>query len=115
MTWTTRARDAFVSEVETKPNHGRFADAPMRAYDIARFLNLREYRNRDKVDFLVRNHGTVWTIVPQTEAAKEWTAENVEIEDWQRMGSGSGFTGDHRPMRHLVEAIEAEGFSVERG
>ena len=73
------------------------------------------YRNRDKVDFLVRNHGTVWTIVPQTEAAKEWTAENVEIEDWQRMGSGSGFTGDHRPMRHLVEAIEAEGFSVERG
>jgi hypothetical protein len=61
-------------------------------------------------DFLVANHGTVWTIVANTEAAIEFAHENFAIEPW--MGTAERFTTDHRPARNLVENLIREGFNV---
>ena len=64
------------------------------------------------IDFRVRSHGTVWTFEPLTEAAKEVTATELNLEGWQWYGPAFGV--DHRPAHDLVTALEAEGFVVQR-
>lgn len=61
-------------------------------------------------DFLIHagEWATVWQFEPKTEAAKEFIAENVELEDWQV--NGPMFAVDHRPARDLARYLTEEGF-----
>lgn len=64
-----------------------------------------------KPDFIVYQHGTVWSFQAVTKAAKLFVEEHVHVEPWQ--GIPAAFTADYRPSRDLVEALIAEGYVVE--
>jgi len=64
----------------------------------------------NKVDVLVENHGTIFLFKPQTEAAKQWFAENVQTEGWQWLGKGLGV--DHRFAENLVAGMIEAGLEV---
>ncbi len=64
-----------------------------------------------KPDFIVYQHGTVWSFQAVTEAARLVIEEHVLVEPWQ--GIPAAFTADYRPARHLVEALIADGYIVE--
>lgn len=65
-----------------------------------------------RIDFRVHSHGTIWTFEPLTEAAKDFTANELAVEGWQWLGPAFGV--DHRSAHDLVTALEAEGFVVGR-
>jgi hypothetical protein len=65
---------------------------------------------RKDADFLVRTHGSVWTIEALSDAASIWAEENFEVPGW--MGTPQCFTTDHRPARDLCLQLEAGGFSI---
>ena len=62
------------------------------------------------IDFIVRPHGNIWTFEPATEAAKEFTAADLDVQGWQWLGPAFGV--DHRLANDLVAALENEGFEV---
>lgn len=62
-------------------------------------------------DFIVRPHGSVWTLEPTTDAAKEFTATDLDIQGWQWLGPAFGV--DHRLANDLVEALQNEGFVLQ--
>ena len=64
-----------------------------------------------EIDFLVRPQGTIWTFEPVSERAKEFTGTDLDVADWQWIGSA--FAVDHRPANNLVAALEDEGFILE--
>ena len=61
-----------------------------------------------QLDFLVRSHGSVWTFEPLTEAAKDFTATAIDVQDWQWLGLAFGV--DHRLANDLAASLQAEGF-----
>ena len=67
-------------------------------------------RKLPPVDFQMIDHGTVWTIIAKSDAAKEFANENLAVEDW--MGSPEKFTTDWRPARNLAQSLEGEGFVI---
>ena len=62
-------------------------------------------------DILVENHGSVALFTPMTPAAREWTAENVHVDDWQRMGCS--IACEPRCLDRLVRGDEESGLVVE--
>lgn len=62
-------------------------------------------------DFSYTRHGSVWTIVAESDEAKRFADEHFEIPDW--MGSRSHFTTDWRAAGDLVERLDQDGFLVE--
>lgn len=64
-----------------------------------------------KPDFVVRNHGTIWTFTLASEAAAVFARESLGLEDWQWVGSNA-FAIDWRPARDLVAQLQAEGWVV---
>jgi hypothetical protein len=71
---------------------------------------LTQEGNMDEIDFLVRPQGTIWTFEPLTKRAKNFTETDLDVADWQWIGTAFGV--DHRPAEHLVTALENEGFAV---
>lgn len=63
-----------------------------------------------QLDFHVRSHGSVWTFEPLTEAAKNFIAAAIDVQDWQWLGPAFGV--DHRLANDLAAALEAEGFAL---
>ena len=63
-------------------------------------------------DIIVRNEGTIWTFEPVTDQAKDWIAQEIEIESWQWMGPM--FAVDHRMAQDLVGVLQEIGFEMER-
>jgi hypothetical protein len=61
-------------------------------------------------DFLIADHGSIVTIAPISDAAKEWLDENVVSEPWQWLG-GALCVG-HRCAGDLIDAIEIAGFDA---
>ena len=61
-------------------------------------------------DFFVRPQGSIWTFEPATDAAKEFTATDLDVQGWQWLGPA--FAVDHRLVSDLVAALENEGFRV---
>ena len=61
-------------------------------------------------DFKIADHGSIITIRPVSEAARQWLAENVLSEPWQWLGGA--LCADHRLARDLVEEIVAAGFAM---
>lgn len=60
-------------------------------------------------DFEVQNHGTIYLLRPQTDAANEWVESNIP-DDAQRLG---GIAVEHRLIRGIVTGIIADGLTVE--
>ena len=56
-------------------------------------------------DFHIADHGSIVTIRPVSEAAREWLDENVDAEPWQWLGGA--LCVDHRFARDLVDEIAA--------
>lgn len=64
--------------------------------------------NTHHTDFRVHSHGSIWTFEPVTEAAKDFTATDLDVQGWQWLGPVFGV--DHRLASDLVTALEEEGF-----
>ena len=62
-------------------------------------------------DVLVENQGSIAIFTPMTPAARKWTAENVQVEDWQRMGCS--IACEPRCLDRLVEKMQESGLVVE--
>jgi len=62
-------------------------------------------------DVVVDDQGTIWMFWPVTEAAKQWVAENVQLESWQWMGERFGV--DHRPARQLLQGMVEAGLTAQ--
>lgn len=62
-------------------------------------------------DFLVVPHGSAWTFEPLTEAAKDFTATDLDVQGWQWLGTAFGV--DQRVANDLALALEEEGFVLE--
>ncbi len=71
---------------------------------------IKELAKEKSIDFLIEDQGSIVLFQPMSDAAKEWFSENVQSEGWQWMGPRLAV--DHRPAQHLLEGIEAEGFTV---
>lgn len=63
-----------------------------------------------KIDFEIRNHGTVAMIAPMTKRAKKFVADYVSIESWQWIGDA--FAAEPRMAVDLVSNLKSEGYSV---
>lgn len=61
------------------------------------------------VDFIVNNHGTLFTLHPLTPAAQEWIEEHLP-ED--RMHWAGGVVIEHRFVQDIVAGIQADGLTV---
>lgn len=62
-------------------------------------------------DFKIRNEGSMIGLKPVSDEANDWFDENVDTDQAYYLG---GFLfGDHRPMGHIIEALDAAGFTTE--
>lgn len=63
-----------------------------------------------QIDFRVVDEGSVWLVYLESEAARNWVAENVEVPGWAWMGRHS-FAADWRPARDLVQGMLNDGLA----
>lgn len=57
-------------------------------------------------------YATMWSIRPNTDAAREWIQENVESPEWMPENDDGTIIGDWRPMRDIARGMAAAGFTV---
>ncbi len=62
---------------------------------------------REAVDVLVCDEGTIWLFNPLSERAKAWVAEHVPVESWQWLCDSLAV--EHRYAPALVEAMLGDG------
>lgn len=63
-------------------------------------------------DFTVEDHGTIFFIRPETDAAKEWVKKNVSQEGYQPYYPDQVVV-EHRFVQNIVMGIVADGFVVD--
>ena len=63
-------------------------------------------------DFQIADHGTIISIRPLNEAARQWLDQNVVAEPWQWVGDA--LCVEARFARDLIIEIEQAGFVVTR-
>jgi hypothetical protein len=63
----------------------------------------------DPSDYLVQNHGSIFLVVPQTDAARENLQENAPDE---AQFFGGGLVVEHRYILDLVAQLQQEGWAV---
>ena len=63
-------------------------------------------------DFQIADHGTVISVRPLNEAARQWLQENVVSEPWQWVEGA--LCVEPRFARDLIVEIEQAGFTVSR-
>lgn len=61
------------------------------------------------MDIKIVGSGSLYMVYPQTEAAKEWVEENVEVPEY---GSVDSFSVEHRYIEDLTIGMLNEGFTV---
>jgi hypothetical protein len=61
-------------------------------------------------DFLIADHGSIISIVPNSEAALKWIDENVASEPWQWLRGA--LCVDRRYARDPTDEIAAAGFDL---
>jgi hypothetical protein len=64
-----------------------------------------------ETDFIVVTHGSIWTFEPVTEAAKNFTNTDLQVEGYQWLGNAFGV--DAKLANDLVTCLEEEGFNLE--
>ena len=53
---------------------------------------------------------TVYLLVPITKSAENWISENLQIENWQKLGKNVGI--EHRYIRDIVAGMQKDGLIV---
>lgn len=64
------------------------------------------------VTVIAPDFATMWQLIPNSDAAREWMDERVEQPDWMPVREDGARVGDWRPMREIAYAMAAEGFTV---
>lgn len=61
-------------------------------------------------DFAVTNHGSIFALKPQTEAASDWVAAHIpdDAQWW-----GDGVVVEHRYISDIVACARLDGLTVE--
>lgn len=62
-------------------------------------------------DFIVQDHGSIWTFYPRSTAAQDWWAEHVE--DGPRLGRNQCV--EHRYAQDILDGLLIDGFTAENG
>ena len=62
---------------------------------------------RQRVDVLVCDEGTIWLFNPLSERAKAWVAEHVAAESWQWLCDALAV--EHRYAPAIVDAMVGDG------
>lgn len=62
------------------------------------------------IDFFVINAFTVILLMPQTDQAKEWVNENLQVQDWQNKKQ---IAIEPRYFDDIYEGILNEGMTIE--
>ena len=60
-------------------------------------------------DFTVTNHGSIFTLAPETPAARDWVDEWLPAD---AMWHGSAVVVEHRYIEDIVEGIINDGLTV---
>jgi hypothetical protein len=60
-------------------------------------------------DIRFENHGSVWIIVPETDAGREWVADNVQTD----MTFGQGYACEHRYVQDIISGAIDAGLKTE--
>ena len=63
-------------------------------------------------DFLIADHGSIITIRPVSEAARQWLDDNVAAEPWQWLGGA--LCVEPRCARDIDAEITDAGFEISR-
>lgn len=63
-------------------------------------------------DVTICDQGTVVLFQLDTDVAREFIAESVELKSWQCIGD-HGFAVDHRFARNLIAGMQDDGLTVE--
>lgn len=61
-------------------------------------------------DFNFRNEGTIILLIPVSDQAKDWTAQNLQAEAWQKLGDGIAIYP--RMFQDILDGINAAGFKI---
>ena len=64
-----------------------------------------------EADVRVSNHSSIWTFYTDTPEAREWVAENVEVDMHMTLGD-TGFHCQHSAGTDIVLAMREAGFIV---
>jgi len=64
-------------------------------------------------DFTVQNHGSIFLLVPETDAARTWCDENLP-DNRMTLGTtrGGPVVVEHRFIADIVSGIQADGLTV---
>ena len=65
----------------------------------------------DHADFQLQNHGTIFILTAQSDAAREWCGEHLE-DDAPRWGQ-NGYAIEHGCMAPIYYGLDADGFSIQ--
>lgn len=65
---------------------------------------------KTKQDFEVIHNGSIVSIAPLTQAAREWVAKNVNLEGWQWLGGF--FNVETRYAEDILDGASADGLRV---
>lgn len=63
---------------------------------------------KPQLDFVVINHGTVWTFSPLTLEAEGWWEENVE----DTVALGNARAVEHRYASAIIDGLTDAGFTI---
>ena len=63
-------------------------------------------------DFLFHNHGSIWLMIPQNEAASEFASDTLPDDTPMH---GNGYAIEPRYVADLVTALQDDGFSCQNG
>ena len=79
------------------------------------YTAIREYLTgtngaKEQKDFCVQNHGSIFLLIPNTEAAKEWINAHIP-EDAPTIGPNIAV--EHRYIGDIVDGIVKDGLTVE--
>ena len=66
---------------------------------------------KNVADVVVENHGSIFSFMPVTKAAKAWIEENVETEGWQWLCGA--LCVEPRMARDLADGMVSAGLSIE--
>jgi hypothetical protein len=64
-------------------------------------------------DFTVQNHGSIFLLCPQTEAATEWARKHIGGENGFQPYWPGAVVVEHRYITDIVEGIKSDGLQVE--
>jgi hypothetical protein len=60
-------------------------------------------------DFTVENHGTIFLLIPETDAARTWVEANLPDD---ALTFGRGVVVEHRYIADIVAGIQGDGLEV---